>query len=158
MYEFSCGSVPNRGAPYGKKYIERWIQRDKKNCKYVLKMDIRHFFESVDHDVLKAWLKKKIRDERMLYILELIIDGSEVGLPLGFYTSQWLSNFMLQPLDHFIKEQLKAVHYIQYMDELKGQQNFDNPTKEDGQKWKKLLEENAKYHKTLHFDNDNVKN
>lgn len=44
-------------------------------------MDIRHFFESVDHDVLKAWLKKKIRDERMLYILELIIDGSEVGLP-----------------------------------------------------------------------------
>ena len=41
----------------------------------------------------------------MLYILELIIDGSEVGLPLGFYTSQWLSNFMLQPLDHFIKEQ-----------------------------------------------------
>ena len=37
------------------------------------------------------------------------------------------------------------------MDELKGQQNFDNPTKEDGQKWKKLLEENAKYHKTLHF-------
>lgn len=110
--EFSCGSVPNRGAHYGKKYIERWIQRDKKNCKYVLKMDIRHFFESVDHDVLKAWLKKKIRDERMLYILELIIDGSEVGLPLGFYTSQWLSNFMLQPLDHFIKEQLKAVHYI----------------------------------------------
>ena len=48
--------------------------------------------------------------------------------------------------------------YVQYMDELKGQQNFDNPTKEDGQKWKKLLEENAKYHKTLHFDNDNVKN
>jgi len=118
MYEFSCGSVPNRGAHYGKKYIERWIQRDKKNCKYVLKMDIRHFFESVDHDVLKAWLKKKIRDERMLYILELIIDGSEVGLPLWFYTSQWLSNFMLQPLDHFIKEQLKAVHYIRYMDDM----------------------------------------
>lgn len=44
--------------------------------------------------------------------------GSEVGLPLGFYTSQWLSNFMLQPLDHFIKEQLKAVHYIRYMDDM----------------------------------------
>ena len=81
-------------------------------------MDIRHFFESVDHDVLKAGLKKKIRDERMLYILELIMDGSEVGLPLGFYTSQWLSNFMLQPLDHFIKEQVKAVHYIRYMDDM----------------------------------------
>jgi hypothetical protein len=118
MYEFSCGSVPNRGAHYGKRYIERWIQTDKKNCKYILKMDIRHFFESVDHDVLKVWLKKKIRDKRMLHILNLIIDGSEVGLPLGFYTSQWLSNFMLQPLDHYIKEQLRAVHYIRYMDDM----------------------------------------
>ncbi len=118
MYEFSCGSVPNRGAHYGKRYIEKWIRTDKKNCKYILKMDIRHFFESVDHDVLKRWLKQKIRDERMLYILGLIIDGSEVGLPLGFYTSQWLSNFMLQPLDHYIKEQLRAVHYIRYMDDM----------------------------------------
>lgn len=118
MYEFSCGSVPNRGAHYGKRYIERWIRQDKKNCKYILKMDIRHFYESIDHDVLKAWLKKKIRDKRMLHILELIIDGSEVGLPLGFYTSQWLSNFMLQPLDHYIKEKLHAVHYIRYMDDM----------------------------------------
>lgn len=118
MYEFSCGSVPNRGAHYGKKYIERWIQRDSKNCKYILKMDIRHFFESIDHDVLKRWLSKKIRDKRMLNILFLIIDGSEQGLPLGFYTSQWLSNFMLQPLDHYIKEELHAVHYIRYMDDM----------------------------------------
>ena len=118
MYEFSCGSVPERGAHYGKKYIERWIRTDTKNCKYVLKMDIRHFFESVDHDVLKAWLEKKIRDKRMLHILNLIIDGSEQGLPLGFYTSQWLSNFMLQPLDHYIKEELHAVHYIRYMDDM----------------------------------------
>lgn len=118
MYEFSCGSVPKRGAHYGKRYIEKWIQTDKKNCKYVLKMDIRHFYESVDHDVLKEWLKKKIRDEWMLYILELIIDGSEVGLPLGFHTSPWLSNFMLQSLDHYIKEQLGAVHYVRYMDDM----------------------------------------
>ena len=47
---------------------------------------------------------------------------------------------------------LKSVIRSPY--ELTGQQNFNNPTKEDGQKWKKLLEENAKYHKTLHFDND----
>lgn len=118
MYEFSCGSVPQRGAHYGKKYIEKWIMTDGRNCKYILKMDIRHFFESVDHDVLKAWLKKKIRDKRMLHILNLIIDGSEQGLPLGFYTSQWLANFMLQPLDHYIKEQLHAVHYIRYMDDM----------------------------------------
>lgn len=118
MYEFVCGSVPQRGGHYGKKYMERWIYGDKKNCKYVLKMDIRHFYESVDHDILKDWLRKKIRDKRMLHILFLIIDGSEVGLPLGYYTSQWLANFMLQPLDHYIKEQLHAVHYIRYMDDM----------------------------------------
>ena len=128
MYEFSCGSVPHRGAHYGKKYIEKWIKTDGKNCKYILKMDIRHFFESVDHGVLKEWLAKKIRDKRMLHILNLIIDGAGnpagddrkdvKGLPLGFYTSQWLANFMLQPLDHYIKEELRAVHYIRYMDDM----------------------------------------
>lgn len=128
MYEFSCGSVPHRGAHYGKKYIEKWIRTDGKNCKYILKMDIRHFFESVDHGVLKGWLAKKIRDRRMLHILNLIIDGAgnpvdagqkdSMGLPLGFYTSQWLANFMLQPLDHYIKEELRAVHYIRYMDDM----------------------------------------
>lgn len=118
MYEFACGSVPNRGAHYGKKYMERWIHGDKKNCKYVLKMDIRHFFESVDHDVLKKFLKKKIKDRKMLHILFLIIDGCEMGLPLGFYTSQWLANFMLQPLDHYIKEQLHAKYMVRYMDDI----------------------------------------
>lgn len=118
MYEFVCGSVPERGSHYGKHYIEKWIHGDRKNCKYVLKMDIRHFFESVDHDVLKAWLKKKIRDKKMLHILFMIIDGCETGLPLGFYTSQWLANFLLQSLDHYIKEQLHAAHYIRYMDDM----------------------------------------
>lgn len=85
-------------------------------------------FESVDHGVLKEWLAKKIRDKRMLHILNLIIDGAGnpagddrkdvKGLPLGFYTSQWLANFMLQPLDHYIKEELRAVHYIRYMDDM----------------------------------------
>lgn len=123
MYGLVCGSVPNRGAHYGKKYIEKWIQTDKKNCKYVLKMDIRHFFESVDHEILKEWLTSKIRDKRMLYLLFMIIDGAGegergCGLPLGYYTSQWFSNFMLQPLDHYIKEELHAVHYVRYMDDM----------------------------------------
>lgn len=60
MLHFSCGSVPHRGAHYGKKYIEKWIKTDGKNCKYILKMDIRHFFESVDHGVLKEWLAKEV--------------------------------------------------------------------------------------------------
>jgi hypothetical protein len=59
-YEFTCGSVKGRGAHYGKRYIERWIRKDRKNTKYVLKIDVRHFFESIPHDRLKEKLRKVI--------------------------------------------------------------------------------------------------
>lgn len=118
MYEHSYASIPGRGAHKGKKVIEKWIVHDTKNCKYVLKMDIRHFFDTVPHDKLKAKLKRKIKDQQMLDLIFKIIDVTEVGLPLGFYTSQWLSNWYLQDLDHYIKEQLGAIHYIRYMDDM----------------------------------------
>ena len=118
MYEHSYASLPGRGAHKGKQVIEKWIRTDPKNCKYVLKMDIRHFFDTIPHDRLKAKLKKTVHDEKMLDLLFRIIDVTEVGIPLGFYTSQWLSNWYLQGLDHFIKEQLCAVHYMRYMDDM----------------------------------------
>lgn len=120
IYSFqdSYASLPGRGAHKGKQVIEKWIRTDSKNCKYVLKMDIRHFFDSIPHDRLKAKLKKTVHDEKMLELLFRIIDVTEVGIPLGFYTSQWLSNWYLQGLDHFIKEQLCAVHYMRYMDDM----------------------------------------
>ena len=118
MYEHSYASLPGRGAHKGKKVIEKWIKHDPTNAKYVLKMDIHHFFDSIPHDILKAKLTKKIHDEKMLNLLFKIIDVNELGLPLGFYTSQWLSNWYLQGLDHYIKEQLGAVHYMRYMDDM----------------------------------------
>lgn len=118
MYEHSYASIPGRGAHKGKKVIEKWIRNDPKNCKYVLKMDIRHFFDSIPHDKLKAKLKLHIHDDRMLDLLYKIIDVTEVGLPLGFYTSQWFSNWYLQDLDHYIKEKLGASHYMRYMDDM----------------------------------------
>lgn len=118
MYEHTYASLPGRGAHKGKQVIEKWIRTDPKNCKYVLKMDIRHFFDSVPHDILKAKLRKTIHDEKMLDLLFRIIDVTEVGIPLGFYTSQWLSNWYLQGLDHYIKEKLAAAHYMRYMDDM----------------------------------------
>ncbi len=102
----------------GAKRIEKWIRTDPANTKYVLKMDIRHFFESVDHDILKAWLKKKFRDAFVLDLLFLIIDAIDTGLPLGYYTSQWFANFLLQPLDHYIKENLNVKYDGRYMDDI----------------------------------------
>lgn len=64
MYEHSYASLPGRGAHKGKQVIEKWIRTDAKNCKYVLKMDIRHFFDTIPHDKLKAKLRKTIHDEK----------------------------------------------------------------------------------------------
>lgn len=118
MYEYNCGSIPKRGAHYGKKRIEKWLRNDVKNTKYVFKMDIKHFYESVDKEILKQMLKKKIKDRQALELINKVIDSCEHGLPLGNYTSQWLANFMLTPLDHYIKEQLHAKYYMRYMDDM----------------------------------------
>lgn len=118
MYEHTYASIPNRGSHKGKKVIQKWIKSDIKNCKYVLKMDIKHFFDSVPHDILKRKLAESIHDQKLLNLLCTIIDVTEVGLPLGFYTSQWLANWYLMGLDHFIKEDLGAAHYIRYMDDM----------------------------------------
>lgn len=118
MYEHSYGSIPKRGAHKGKKYIEKWIRNDRRNVKYCLKMDIRKFFESVPHDILKEKLREKIHDERFLGVLFEIIDSAKYGIPLGFYTSQWLANWYLQGLDHYVKEELRATYYMRYMDDM----------------------------------------
>lgn len=81
-------------------------------------MDIRKYFESIPHDILKAKLAKIIHDERFLNLLYEIIDTTDKGIPLGFYTSQWFANFYLTELDHYITEKLKAKHYIRYMDDM----------------------------------------
>lgn len=118
MYEHSYAAVPGRGSLLGMKHIKKWIEHDAKNVKYCGKTDFRHYFESVEHDILKRKLRERIKDERFLKILFTVIDVQEKGLPLGFYTSQWLSNWFLQDLDHFIKENLQIPHYMRYMDDI----------------------------------------
>lgn len=118
MYEHSYASLPKRGAHKGKKMVKKWIGRDTRNTKYVLKMDIHHFFDSISHSLLKDKLAKYVKDELMLDLIFEIIDVTETGIPLGFYTSQWFSNWYLQELDHYIKEKLHAVYYIRYMDDM----------------------------------------
>lgn len=118
MYFHSYGSIPNRGSHKGKRYIEKFIRRNPKKCKYFLKMDIKKFFPSVDLAIVKRKLARIIKDDRFLDLMCRIIDTVPRGLPLGFYTSQWLANWFLQDLDHYIKEKLHAIFYIRYMDDI----------------------------------------
>lgn len=118
MYYHSYGSLPGKGGHRGKKYIDKWIRTDKANTKYCLKMDVRKYFDSVPHDVVKAQMRKLVHDEEFLRVLFEVIDVTETGLPLGFYTSQWLANWYLTELDYFIKQKLGAKYYVRYMDDM----------------------------------------
>jgi len=117
MYEYNCGSVPKRGTEYGRKTIRKWIDRDKRNTKYCLKMDVTKFYPSVKGCILKQMFRNKIKDKDCLWLIDIIID-SEDGLPIGYYTSQWFSNFFLQGLDRFIKETLGVKYFVRYVDDL----------------------------------------
>lgn len=118
VYERSYGSIPKRGAHSGKKVIEKWIRDDIKNCKFVVKLDIRKYFESIPHELLKRKLARELKDGKILVILFKIINVVQKGIPLGFYTSQWLSMWYLKDFDHFVKEHLYSPHYIRYADDL----------------------------------------
>lgn len=118
MYVYCCGSVPTRGTRYAKKHIERWLREDIKGTKYCVQMDIRHYFDSVDHDILIGKLARKIKDERMIELNKRIIESCPEGIPLGYYTSQWYANFLLQDLDHYIKETLQVKYYVRYLDDM----------------------------------------
>lgn len=128
MYKYSCGSVPERGVHYGKKYIEKFIRKNPKKIKYVLKLDIHHFYENINIDLLKQRFRKTITDLKFLELVDFVLDSNvgilpdgtvlNKGLPIGYYTSQWFANWFLQPLDHYIKEELRAACYVRYMDDM----------------------------------------
>lgn len=85
---------------------------------YILKCDISKFFASINHDILKAKLSKKIKDKEALKIIFDIIDSDSEGLSIGNMTSQILAIFYLNDLDHFIKEDLKIKYYARYQDDF----------------------------------------
>ncbi len=87
---------------------------------YCLKMDIRKFYPSVDHDILFSIVQKKIKCPDTLWLLNDIIysvpDGKNV--PIGNYTSQWLGNLYLNELDQYLKHQHHVKAYIRYCDDF----------------------------------------
>lgn len=116
-YPYSCGSFPKRGAHYGKRQMERWI-RSGAGIRNFAKIDIRHFYDSIRIRILMRELRIRIKDDWFLYIVELCFRGISKGIPLGFYISQWLANYLLEPLDRLMTEKLGIKKYIRYMDDM----------------------------------------
>ena len=92
--------------------------------RYFLKLDVRKFFDSVDHGVLKDQLRRKVKDPDLLRLLDVFIDHpvpwteTGKGIPIGNLTSQHFANFHLSGLDHYIKEDLSIEGYVRYMDDM----------------------------------------
>jgi retron-type reverse transcriptase len=114
-------------------------QQFARRYRFVLKGDVRKYFPSMDHAVLKGLLRRKLKDPDVLWLADLLIDGSNAqepmqawfhgddlftpwerrrGLPIGNQTSQFFANVYLNPLDHFAKEVLRARGYLRYMDDF----------------------------------------
>lgn len=102
--------------------LRRKVSRNYTKPCFALKCDIRKFFDSVDHAILKNLLKERIEDERLLALLGSIIDSFNVepgkGIPIGNLVSQLFVNIYLDPLDKFVRHRLGAKYYLRYADDF----------------------------------------
>ncbi len=135
---FIFDSYANRIGKGTHKAISRYREFFKMN-EFVLKCDIKRYFPSIDHIILKTLIRKRIACKETLQLIDIIIDGSNPqeqvcyyfpgdtlftplerrkGLPLGNLTSQLFANYYLNPLDHFIKETLTCKGYLRYVDDF----------------------------------------
>ena len=135
---FIYDSYANQVGKGTHKAIRRY-QHFLKQFKFELKCDIKSYFPSIDHKILKSLIRKRIACPRSLWLIETIIDGSNpqprvcdyfpgdslftpferrAGLPIGNLTSQFFGNYYLNPLDHFIKETLRCKAYLRYVDDF----------------------------------------
>jgi retron-type reverse transcriptase len=133
---FIVDSYANRRGKGTHRAIRR-LQFFMKQYKYVLHCDVRKYFPSIDLEILKAEIRRKIGDLDALWLIDRIIDGSNPqeeivayfpgddlftplqrrrGLPIGNLTSQFFANVYLSRFDHFVKEQLRCPAYLRYVD------------------------------------------
>lgn len=116
----NIASRKGKGTSYGHTlyYKYRNICNTKYEKYYLLKIDIYHFFASINREKLKLMLGKRIKEKDSIDILNEIIDSFDEGIPIGSQTSQLFAIFYLNDVDHYIKEVLKIKYYIRYQDDL----------------------------------------
>jgi RNA-directed DNA polymerase len=98
---YSC--IKKRGIHAAALAVKKAL-RNEPATRYCLKLDIKKFYPNIDHQVLKHLLRRKFKDEDLLWLLDEIIDSAP-GLPIGNYLSQYFANFYLTYFDHWIKKQ-----------------------------------------------------
>jgi hypothetical protein len=86
---------------------------------YILKMDVRKYFQNIDKEILLKILQKKIKDSKIIWLTKEIIysQHEKVGIPIGNYSSQIFANIYLNEVDQYIKHELGVKYYFRYMDD-----------------------------------------
>ncbi len=102
----------------------RCISRNYTQPCWALKLDIKKFFDNIDHQILIKLLSKKVKDPDIIWLLKQVIDsfnseaGKSKGIPLGNLTSQIFANIYMNELDQFVKYKLKVKYYVRYADDF----------------------------------------
>ncbi|MCD8286152.1 MAG: reverse transcriptase/maturase family protein [Clostridia bacterium] len=129
---YSC--MKGRGQHKGSERNMAYVRHNR----YVYKADIRHFYPSLNHEILKQIIRRKLKDERLLALLDDIIDSvpGETNVPIGNLMSQWFGNLYLNELDMFVKHELHCPAYIRYCDDFL----LYSDSKAQLQEWKTAIE------------------
>jgi len=115
-HSYACRT--GRGQHAALSRVRQWARQGD----WFLKVDVRKFYDSVDHAILRTMLARRFRDRRLLGLFDRLIDSYALapgkGLPIGALTSQYLGNFYLDPVDHWVNQTCGLSRYLRYMDDL----------------------------------------
>ena len=113
---FACRR--GKGTHKAADYVQRALQLVPRDS-YILQLDIRKYYHSINRDILRQLIARKIKDERLLDLIMLFADNEgETGTPIGNLLSQLFGLIYLNPIDQFVKRVLKAEHYVRYVDDF----------------------------------------
>ena len=140
-------------------YFKRKVSRNNTMPCYVLKADIKKYFETVNHNVLIDTIKKKIKDNRIIWLIKKILNNysggdAKKGMPLGNLTSQFFANVYLNEFDNFVKHKLKSKYYIRYVDDFVILHNCKNKLDEYKQNINQFLMEHLRIE--IHADKSKI--
>lgn len=115
---YSC--LKGRGIHACLHRLQHDLSTDPEGTAFCLKFDVRKFYPTIDHGILKAVIRRKLKDPDLLWLLDTIIDSvpEGEGIPIGNYLSQFFANLYLSELDHMAKEQMRLRYYYRYADDI----------------------------------------
>lgn len=94
--------------------------REAKPDSFTLQLDIRRFYYTIDRDILRRLIERKIKDARLVDLMMLFADDGKgpLGVPIGNLLSQLYALIYLDQLDHFVKREMKIKKYVRYVDDF----------------------------------------